>query len=73
MQPVEPIKDINAKIRRYAEEKSFVYVDYYSTLVDERGGLPERYSADGVHPNVECYKIMEEIVMTAISETIDIL
>jgi hypothetical protein len=34
---------------------------------DEKGGFPQKYSSDGVHPNLEGYKIiMEEIVGNAI-------
>jgi len=38
-------------------------------MVDERNGLPEKYSTDGVHPNVEVYKIMEPLVEEAIEKT----
>ena len=30
---------------------------------DENNALPAKYAADGVHPNLECYKIMEEIIL----------
>ncbi len=38
----------------------------YSALKDENNALPEKYAADGVHPNLECYKIMEEIILRAL-------
>lgn len=72
VEPVELIKDLNSRIKAYAEEKSFTYIDYYSVLVDERGGLPAKYSNDGVHPNVECYKIMEKIFLERITKIIDL-
>jgi len=28
----------------------------------KKGGFPQKYSPDGVHPNLEGYKIMEQIV-----------
>jgi hypothetical protein len=32
-------------------------------LKDENNALPEKHAADGVHPNLDCYKIMEEIIV----------
>ena len=49
-------------LKEYAEENDIVYVDYYSSLVNKVGGLPEKYSPDGVHPNIEGYKIMEKVI-----------
>ena len=51
----------------YAEENRIPYVDYHSALKDENGGLPARYSGDGVHPNLEGYKIMETILMESLN------
>ena len=43
-----------------------VYLDYYSSLVDEQQGMKAEYSKDGVHPNKEGYAVMERVVMEAI-------
>ena len=63
----EKIENLNAMIRKYAEENRIPYVDYHSALKDENGGLPARYSGDGVHPNLEGYKIMETILMESLN------
>lgn len=60
--PVGKILLLNQLIKKYAEENNLSFVDFYTPFVDERGGLPEKYSSDGVHPNAECYKIMEQLV-----------
>ena len=39
---------------------------YHRAMADEHGGLPKKYSDDGVHPTLEGYKIMEDLVQTAI-------
>lgn len=57
------IEKLNGMIRQYAESARIPYVDYHSALKDSEGGLPEKYSSDGVHPNAECYKIMEGIIL----------
>jgi hypothetical protein len=45
------IRTLNEWIKTYAAQHHHVYVDYHSALADDRGGLPLRYSEDGVHPN----------------------
>lgn len=67
VQPVPLIKDLNDRIKRYAVANSFVYLDYYSALVDKDGGLPPEYTSDGVHPTVECYKIMEKMFLDVVT------
>ena len=63
VKPAEDIVRLNAMIQRYAKNNRIPYVDYHSVLKDENNGLPEVHAADGVHPNVECYRIMEKIVL----------
>lgn len=70
LNPMGKIKQLNGWIKEYAEKNNLVYVDYYSALVDERGGLPEKYAHDGVHPNLTAYKIMEKIVQEGIEKVI---
>lgn len=66
LKPAEEIKAVNKMIEEYAKRNRFAYVDYYSALVDERGGLPEQYSKDGVHPTPEGYAVMEPIVLRTV-------
>lgn len=61
--PTSKVIELNEMIRAYAEKEHIRYVDYHSALKDENGGFLEKYSGDSVHPNGECYKIMEEIIL----------
>lgn len=61
--PAEDIKRLNEMIEAYAKANKIKYIDYYSALVDEHGGLPKEYAKDGVHPNLDAYKIMEVILL----------
>jgi lysophospholipase L1-like esterase len=70
LEPAGKIIQINAWMKEYAEKNGCVYVDYHSALKDERDGLPEKYSFDGVHVNPAGYKIMEEMVHKAITESV---
>lgn len=67
VQPAAIIKDLNARIKQYAADHSFLYLDYYSALADENGGLPSNLTSDGVHPTEACYKIMETMFLNAIA------
>ena len=66
IEPVDKIKELNRMIKQYAADNNIPYVDYYSVFVTPNGGFDEKYSPDGVHPNLEGYKIMERIISTAI-------
>jgi lysophospholipase L1-like esterase len=48
--PAPKIAQINAWLKEYAVQKGYVYVDFYSAMKDDRGGLPATLSRDGVHP-----------------------
>lgn len=63
MKPAEDIKRLNEMIKAYAKANKIKYIDYHSALVDEYGGLPKKYAADGVHPNMDGYAIMEQILL----------
>lgn len=63
MKPAEDIKRLNEMIQEYAKANKITYIDYHSALVDEYGGLPKKYAADGVHPNMDGYAIMEQILL----------
>ena len=61
IKPVEKILKLNQMLKEYAVNNKIPYVDFYTTFVDNKGGLFQKYSPDGVHPNLEGYKIMEKI------------
>jgi len=66
IKPVEKIQELNQMLKEYSQRNKIPYVDYYKTFVDEKGGFPQKYSPDGVHPNLEGYKIMAQIVSSEI-------
>lgn len=70
LEPAEKIAKLNAMIKSYADQNGLVYLDYYSAMVDERKGLKKEYSEDGVHPNVDGYKIMAPLAEAAIKKAL---
>lgn len=67
LQPAQKIVTLNKWIKQYAAENGYVYLDYYSSLVDDRGGMKAAYSKDGVHPNKAGYEVMEPLAVKAIN------
>lgn len=65
--PAEKIVALNEWLKNYASKNKFIYLDYFSPMADKRNGLPLKYSADGVHPNIDGYKIMGPLAEKAIS------
>lgn len=68
--PRARIPALNALIEAYCAEKGHAYVDYYSAMTDDDGGLPPIYSDDGVHPNTNGYRVMEPLVLDGISRAL---
>jgi lysophospholipase L1-like esterase len=48
------------------------YVDYYSAMADENGGMKPGISSDGVHPNAKGYAIMAPLAQAAIDKTLGV-
>ncbi|MBN1568658.1 MAG: SGNH/GDSL hydrolase family protein [Acidobacteria bacterium] len=68
--PPGDILKLNAWMKEYATRVKAVYADYFSALVDEHGWLKDKYSADGIHPNTEGYKVMAPIVEAAVQSAV---
>ena len=61
-EPAPKVVAINTWMKAYAAEHGHVYVDYYTAMADERGGLPKTLSSDGVHPTPAGYAVMQPLV-----------
>jgi lysophospholipase L1-like esterase len=68
--PPADILKLNAWLKDYANRVNATYADYFTALVDEKGWLKDGYSADGLHPNVDGYKVMAPIAAAAIQQAI---
>jgi lysophospholipase L1-like esterase len=69
-EPAAKIVALNEWIKSYAATHGYVYVDFYSAMVDARGGLPANLSPDGVHPNKAGYDIMNPLVEAGIAKAL---
>lgn len=68
--PAQKVVDLNKMIKKYADAKGILYLDYFSAMRDERDGLKSAYSGDGVHPNKLGYQVMAPLAEKAIKEVL---
>ena len=71
LEPASKIVKLNSILKSYCEENGLTYVDYYAAMVDADGGLkvPEYTAANDLsHPNLEGYKVMEEIILASLKK-----
>ena len=70
MEPGPKVIKLNSILKNYCNSNNIPYVDYFSAMSDEKGGLkvPEYTTADDlVHPNLAGYKVMEKIILKALN------
>jgi lysophospholipase L1-like esterase len=70
LQPAPKIAQMNAWLKNYAAQKRYVYVDFYSVMKDDRGGLPATLSADGVHPLPAGFAVMTPLAEAGIEKAL---
>jgi lysophospholipase L1-like esterase len=72
LEPAEKIVKLNTMLQAYSKENKIEYVDFHSAMADEKMGMKTEYSPDGVHPNLNGYIIMDDLVEKAIARTLKI-
>ncbi|HWZ52812.1 MAG TPA: SGNH/GDSL hydrolase family protein [Granulicella sp.] len=70
VQPVATIREINQWLKDYCAREHFTYLDYYSAMVDDKGGMKPGLSFDGVHPTAQGYAIMGPLAEAAIAQAL---
>ena len=68
--PPARIMALNEWLRAYANAHKHVYLDYYGSMVDDRGMLKAEFSIDDLHPNEKGYAVMAPLVEAAIAEAL---
>lgn len=69
-EPNIKIPELNKMIKEYAKEANVTYVDYFSAMVNDKNGMREELTKDGVHPTGGGYEVMQPIVEIAIKKTL---
>ena len=70
LRPRDRILALNKWLKDYCAKNQFVYLDYFSAVVDERGMLKRALADDGLHPTDAGYKIMAPLAEKAIQKAL---
>jgi acyl-CoA thioesterase-1 len=68
--PPATIEQINRWLQEYCTKQGFVYVDYYSAMVDDKNQMKADLADDGLHPNSKGYRVMSPIALEAIGRAL---
>jgi len=68
LHPNKKIPELNKRIKKYADENAIIYLDYFSAMADNKNGLINEFTYDGVHPNNNGYQIMKPLVQDALEK-----
>ncbi len=61
---------LNKRIKTYADANKIAFIDYHSAMKNDQNGLSPDLAADGVHPTMKGYKIMEALADEAIKKVL---
>ncbi len=70
LNPADKIISLNKSLQNYAIKNKLVYLDYHTSMKDDRNGLKTEYTGDGVHPNELGYQVMATLAEKAIAEAL---
>jgi len=69
--PPEKILALNRWLLDYAGKNNFVYLDYFSATVDDKGMFRKELTYDGLHPNAAGYEVMGPLAEKAIAQALE--
>ncbi|HXE65094.1 MAG TPA: SGNH/GDSL hydrolase family protein [Bryobacteraceae bacterium] len=70
LEPAEKVVALNSWIKDYCAKTGCVYADYFTSMSDEKHGMKEGLSRDGIHPTPAGYAIMAPIAEKAIAQAL---
>jgi lysophospholipase L1-like esterase len=62
IKPADNVITLNILLKEIAQKNNVYYLDYYSEMVDDKKGMKDAYTTDGVHCSIEGYKKMELLI-----------
>ena len=68
--PPESIVTLNRWIKDFAAKQGFVFLDYYSATVDDKGFFRQDLTDDGLHPTAKGYEMMNPLAEKAIGQAL---
>lgn len=68
--PAPKVRALNTALKRYADAKQVVYLDYYTPMANAAGGLDAQLAEDGVHPTAKGYAVMAPLAEAAVKRAL---
>jgi lysophospholipase L1-like esterase len=68
--PMSQIQELNRWLKDTCAANGYVYLDYYTPMLDEAGFLKRELAEDGLHPNAEGFKLMVPLAEAAIQKAL---
>jgi lysophospholipase L1-like esterase len=68
--PALKIQALNNWLAGYCVNHGVIYLDYYTSMADDNGGMKPGLSSDGVHPTAAGYAIMGPLAQAAIDKVV---
>ena len=70
LEPNIKIPKLNAMINAYCKKSNTLYLVYFLAMADDKNGMKDELTTDGVHCTTEGYKLMETMVQEAIGKVL---
>jgi len=70
LQPGPKIVELNQWIESYCRDQHLVFLNYYPAMVNDKQGMRDGLSGDGVHPSAAGYAIMAPMAEDAIKQAL---
>jgi len=67
---VADIREVNRWLQTFCTDNHFVFVDYYSAMADDAGGMKPGLASDEVHPTEAGYEIMRPLAEQGIARAL---
>ena len=68
--PPEKILELIRWLKAYCNANHYIYLDYFSAMVNDQGLLKRELADDGLHPNMAGYKLMAPLAEAAIQNAL---
>ncbi len=68
--PPESILKLNGWIKDYTAKQGYVFLDYFTATVDDKGFFRSDITEDGLHPTAKGYTIMNPLAEKAIAQAL---
>ncbi len=70
IQPADQIREMNTRLKALCQRDGLIYLDYYTSMTNAKGGLDPELAKDGVHPTSKGYAMMSPLAEKAIAEAL---